>query len=478
MIRKHAFTIANTIVIILIIGVYMALQFSEASFYKDMAKDQAKNDVRLTAIDVNSNLSTIVTEQLVVSEMMANDTFLRTWCHGESGEKKGQQVFQLYSYLQEYKIKYDYDVVFFVSDATKYYYYDEGFNKIVSEDDELDSWYFNFLNLHQEHDIQVDRDEVNDNQVTLFVNCLAQDKGFKTLGVVGVGNSIDGFQRQVAKLEDEYGVTICAVKLGNTNNSFTESSGYYMTPEDAAKQLNLSVEDVSKNVGPNGYTWFDGDRCINIQYNSDLGWNIIVTKDTEPIIKSIFGRTQNRVIVVFAMILFYAIVSYTLMARLSILSRRAENIDELTGLYNNKIFTEIFEMNRTKKKSRPVSLFMLDVDDFKGFNDTYGHLYGNTVLKLVADTLKEATDKRGGVSRWGGDEFIGVIWTEPDEAKDILTEALEKIKNMDTHRPITCSCGIVKVDKKLHLEQNMNKADEALYLSKQNGKARCTIYGR
>ena len=118
MIRKHAFTIANTIVIILIIGVYMALQFSEASFYKDMAKDQAKNDVRLTAIDVNSNLSTIVTEQLVVSEMMANDTFLRTWCHDESGEKKGQQVFQLYSYLQEYKIKYDYDVVFFVSDAT------------------------------------------------------------------------------------------------------------------------------------------------------------------------------------------------------------------------------------------------------------------------------------------------------------------------------------------------------------------------
>ncbi len=477
MLRKHAFIIANTIVIILIVGVYIALQFGELSFYKDMAKKQAENDVRLTAIDINSNLSNIVTEQLVVSEMMANDTFLRTWCHDETGETSGQQVFQLYSYLKTYQNKYKYDVVFFVSDATKNYYYNDGFNKVLDPNDEFDSWYYKFLKLQKRHDIQVDKDEIVDDKITLFVNCLAQDKGFKTLGVIGVGNSIDSFQREVAKMEKEYDVKIAAVKIGDTNNSFKQSSGYYMTPKDAAKELDLTEEVVSQSVEGDGLTWFDGDRCINIQRNKDLDWNIIVVKDTKPIINQILSKTHNRIAVVLAIIISYAIMSYTLFARLHSMGHRAENTDELTGLYNNKIFSEMFEKYRIKNRIRPVSLFMLDIDDFKSFNDSYGHLYGNTVLKLVADTLKESTEKKGFVSRWGGDEFIGVIFAEPDEAKNIMTEIIEKISNMDTYRRVTCSCGIVIVDKRQHLEENMKKADKALYKSKENGKARCTIYG-
>ena len=76
------------------------------------------------------------------------------------------------------------------------------FAKEVDENDDFDSWYFNFLALHQQYDIQIDHDEVNNNQVSMFVNCLVQDKGFKTLGVVGVGRNINGFQRKLAQVHD------------------------------------------------------------------------------------------------------------------------------------------------------------------------------------------------------------------------------------------------------------------------------------
>ena len=72
----------------------------------------------------------------------------------------------MYNYLREYKEKYNYDIVFFVSDQTYNYYYDGGLNKVISPDDNFDSWYFNFLDLNQEYDIQIDHDEVNDFSVS------------------------------------------------------------------------------------------------------------------------------------------------------------------------------------------------------------------------------------------------------------------------------------------------------------------------
>lgn len=480
MLRRNAFFFANAIIIVLILTVYFAIQSSEIAFYRQMAESQAADDVKLTAIDISSSLSNIVTEQRVVSQMMANDMFLKDWCHQEDGSTSGQQVYQLYSYLQEYKNKYGYDVVFFVSDATKNYYYDQGFNKVVDENDDFDSWYFNFLALHQQYDIQIDHDEVNNNQVSMFVNCLVQDKGFKTLGVVGVGRNINGFQRKLAQFEKDYGVKIRLVNVGNAHNSFTGGSGYYSTPADAAIEFGLTEDEICSDVGDEGKVWFDGDKCINIRNNADLNWNIIVQKDMKATIDNIMERVSRRITLIFLFILVYAIVSFSLMRRLNFLSRKHENTDDLTGLYNNKIFREGFERDRKsrrrRKKRGETSLFMLDVDDFKIFNDNFGHLYGNTILKLVADSLSTAVGKNGIVARWGGDEFIGVVYGSEQVTSQLINDVMDKISNENTHKSVTLSAGVVKVDYELNLDKNMNRADEALYASKENGKGQCTVY--
>ena len=428
MIKKYAFVIVNFIIIIFIIGVYLIVQVGELSFYKEMAHNQAINDTKLTAGDINSQLSSIASEQIIASQMMAHDMFLREWCHNENGDKTGEQAYQLYSYLMEYQLNYGYDCVFFVSDATKNFYYNGGFHKTLDPNDEYDSWYSGFIGKLSQYDTQVDTDELNNDKVSLFVNCLVQDKGFKTLGVVGISRNIEGFQKKIEQLENEYDVKMCVVNVAETYNSYDGSFGYYMKPEEAAEFMGLSVEQVTQKVGVGeSYTWFNGDICYDVIYNSDLGWNIIVQKDISETIESIMSRTYQRTGVMIVLVIIYTIMSFTLLARLNAFSRRAENVDDLTGLYNNKVFKELFEKGKRRRfNGKETSLVMIDVDNFKIFNDSYGHLYGNSILKLVAEVFKNCVGREGIVARWGGDEFIGVVYASAEETK-LITQQLQLI---------------------------------------------------
>ncbi|SEB02300.1 diguanylate cyclase (GGDEF) domain-containing protein [Pseudobutyrivibrio sp. ACV-2] len=79
-------------------------------------------------------------------------------------------------------------------------------------------------------------------------------------------------------------------------------------------------------------------------------------------------------------------------------------------------------------------------------------------------------------ARWGGDEFIGVIRASEDESKEIVEVLIGELKKAETQRTVTLSCGLVKVNPQLSFEKNMEKADEALYFSKSNGKGIVTVY--
>ncbi|MBQ1502286.1 MAG: hypothetical protein IIZ45_06725 [Firmicutes bacterium] len=159
--KKNAYLIANLILIIMALAVFFGIQTNEYAFFKEMAFRQAQNDVELSVADINYQITNLSLEQRVSAEMMANDIFLKSWCRKETEDAASEHHQVLYQYLSEYKKKYNYDVVFFVSDKTYNYYYDEGLNKVISPEDDFDVWYFNFLNLNQDYDIQIDHDEVN-----------------------------------------------------------------------------------------------------------------------------------------------------------------------------------------------------------------------------------------------------------------------------------------------------------------------------
>ena len=476
MIKKHGALMLATAIVVMILAAFAGIQFNEGMYFKQLALSQAANDVELTALDLNSQITNISTEQRVVSQMMANDIFLKEWCEDESSDATTSHAKKLYAYLKAYKEKYDYDTVFFVSNRTYNYYYDGGLNKVISPDDDFDVWYFNFLDLNKEYDIQIDHDEVNNFSVALFVNCRVLDENGDILGVVGAGKRMEEFESSVETLMENLSVNACIVNIGNAHNSFEGSAGIYKSVDDAAEIFGISADEVVMDVGDEGYTWYDGYLSTTIHRNNELDWNIIVQKNTYGMVNDMLHQTYGRVSFMLIVIMIFIVIAIILLSKLNVFIRYRENTDELTGLINSKLFRETFDQKRKKfihKKN--MSLFILDIDNFKNFNDSFGHMYGNTVIRAMGTGLKEAIGKEGIVSRWGGDEFIGLIFLAPLEAKTILDELQYKIRKLDAKSPVSFSCGIVKINHHKTLDENFNNADKALYESKAKGKAQCTI---
>lgn len=161
------------------------------------------------------------------------------------------------------------------------------------------------------------------------------------------------------------------------------------------------------------------------------------------------------------------------------LERKAER-DPLTGIMNKKAVEERIQdiVQQTKEKPAVLAVGFLDVDDFKQFNTTYGHLRGDHVLQFVASVLQE-TVVGGAIGRVGGDEFVCCLCGEllPEKVEQIAERVMEKLKkgyldkDMGKYIPVPCSIGIVLTHgEQFSYSSIMNKADEAMYHAKANGK--------
>lgn len=157
----------------------------------------------------------------------------------------------------------------------------------------------------------------------------------------------------------------------------------------------------------------------------------------------------------------------------SVLLKRAD-YDSLTGLYNRRKLTE--EIKRYLKAQSEFGLAILDIDDFKKINDTYGHPIGDIILKEIGQILRDNLGEYL-VGRLGGDEFVILI--ENVQIINIVIQKLEltcnqiaKIK-IEEHPDIvvTCSCGLAVAPKDGETVAELYKAaDSALYIAKSLGK--------
>ena len=155
--------------------------------------------------------------------------------------------------------------------------------------------------------------------------------------------------------------------------------------------------------------------------------------------------------------------------------------DELTGLPNRRIFTERLELefNRSRRKKLALSVLMIDVDNFKHRNDTYGHDDGDAVLRQLADVLRHTVRETDLAARYGGEEFV-VLLPEAGEG-DAVSMAHRILDAMRStawqHEPVTISIGAAAMDQASPNSQRLiTLADEALYAAKRAGKDRAIGY--
>ena len=174
---------------------------------------------------------------------------------------------------------------------------------------------------------------------------------------------------------------------------------------------------------------------------------------------------------------------------------RSAVTDFLTGLYNRDGFflniENVLMRSLKEKRSMDMSLIYVDLDNFKYYNDTFGHDVGDLVLKEIADILKKVSRKEGFATRFGGDEFLVVLMNAKREvAEKTAQQIMKKIEEAQSFLPkieaflgqkvevpenkkVTCSMGIVlrkDIREKQEFSEIIKEADQALYSIKRSTK--------
>jgi diguanylate cyclase (GGDEF)-like protein len=164
-------------------------------------------------------------------------------------------------------------------------------------------------------------------------------------------------------------------------------------------------------------------------------------------------------------------------------------VDQLTQIANRRRFddTMTLEIKKAKKTGTILSVLFLDIDHFKFYNDTYGHLEGDTCLKKVAAALSNSLKRpKDLAARWGGEEFACLLPNtnakEAQNVAEVLREAIQKLgiphKSSPDNEVVTVSVGVVSSNP---MDENsfdnlLQQADEALYQAKKTGRNRIALW--
>ncbi len=151
--------------------------------------------------------------------------------------------------------------------------------------------------------------------------------------------------------------------------------------------------------------------------------------------------------------------------------------DVLTGLSNRAHLYAMlqYELTRAERYEVPLAVAMIDIDQFKSVNDTYGHAVGDAVLIQFAALLKQHSREIDVVGRWGGEEFLVILSGVPGQGAMVWAERVRAAceeADFSGGKGVTCSIGVASNVSGMGMEALLNRADDALYSAKRSGRNR------
>lgn len=169
--------------------------------------------------------------------------------------------------------------------------------------------------------------------------------------------------------------------------------------------------------------------------------------------------------------------------------KQLSTIDPLTGIPNRRYFDEALtnEYSRAAREQWPISLLIIDIDFFKNYNDSYGHLSGDHCLKMVAQVVSEAVHRTGDVvARYGGEEFVVLLPnTDTSGALWVGDEIINSISSLNiphsTSKISNCVTVSIGASTKFEFAAGnplvlIDEADKALYMAKNNGRNQIKLF--
>ncbi len=475
MIKNIKYKINLLISTIIIFG-FISIIFINYNNYSKIIKDDIKNISKLTSTNIYSDINNELTKPIFVSLTMANDSFLKDWLLEETTMINDEKhLVKLQNYLKGFEVKYGYNSVFLVSDNTKRYYYYDGILKTIDKNNDHDQWYFNFINSNKTNILDVDNDEANNNTLTVFINCRIQDENNVLMGVTGVGLEMNQIQSMLMSFEENYNLEAFLIDSDglvqvHTTDSLIEKYNIFNNKEMNSLKNDIINNKMSLETFP--YKVGSTDGYLITKYIDNLGWYLIVKKDTSVLKRTFMSQTVNELLILFAVICITILIINNLIKRYGIQIEKTANTDHLTGLPNRRSFDSALTLLFKDFKTEDSTVFVFDIDDFKIINDTYGHIFGDRVICLIAKYASEIIGENGMLARWGGDEFAGILHTNLEESKKIANLITEKIRqDLELKKyKVTISLGLTQIEKLDTANSLMIRADKALYGAKNNGK--------
>ena len=173
------------------------------------------------------------------------------------------------------------------------------------------------------------------------------------------------------------------------------------------------------------------------------------------------------------------------MSRLNDELKVASRIDGLTGLFNRRYWQERFEQayKLARRREKPSTALMLDIDHFKKVNDTYGHQAGDSVIQSLAHLIKRCVRETDLAGRYGGEEFAVIL---TDSAVDNAVTVAERLRRLAEHSQVEHEGQIIKFNISVGLAEFsplcdspmewLERADQALYQAKQTGRNKYCVW--
>ena len=279
--------------ILVMTAVFSILAILVASVVLDrVVQSHAEERMKFIAADIYDDINTELLKLVMIARVISKDIPLIESIKNEENISFEQNVYLMQNYMSSMKKSFNLSTGFIVSEKSKIYYSPEGFNKIVDvENDPHDIWYKLFLDKNLAYDYDIDVDEINQNNWTIFVSARINDENGELLGVCGVGEYLTEIQNLLITDEQTYDVKI----------NLVDQNGVVQLDADS---VNIETAHIQNIVNPNKSVQFifsenDGVYTIT-KYMQDLGLYLVVRRNAD----TAEGTFSNLVIYIVGTFIF------------------------------------------------------------------------------------------------------------------------------------------------------------------------------
>ncbi len=433
-----------------------------------------QTELPLTSDNIYSEIQKDLIQPILISSVMATDTFLRDWVL--AGEGEPERVIQ---YLREIKKRYGAFTAFFVSEKTRIYYHADSVLKKVYEAEPRDEWYFRVRDMEAPYEINVDPDLANQDAMTIFINYRIFDYQGRFIGATGIGLTVNAVRTLITEYQERFGRTVYFADRQGRIVLVGEGDSVPEQNVGARGNLGTLVAEWSpERTRSLEYEYRGRTQLLNVRFIPELDWYLLVEKDADGDLAGIRGALYLNLLIC---TLITGLVLLATGLTVNRYQRRLEAMattDQLTGLASRHAYEILIDqaLRDAQRQEQPLALVMLDIDGFKSINDSAGHVAGDRVLCGVANAMRASLRSSDIICRWGGEEFLVALRScnlgNAERIAETIRQTVAGAAFAFEGRtiPVTVSLGVAVLRPGETPESLVARADAALYEAKRAGR--------